>query len=292
MIFFVSALVALAAINSPQPGHASPSLNSEALWNSWHNNHVKELRDGPDSLFRVLDGAQLRVGDKLFLEINPASGKWMKKPPSTGNGWISVEFDGKSAFLTPPDGMKINLTEKKSWKAPQRLLVSPGSPRENYIFVYTYDTEVSQYSEDMVPFYPFNPKAVVEATLVRQAAANDVKLKTTQGMEREYSLYGTATFTFAGKNLSLELYAPKTKEVKNLFIPFHDQTNGKSTYGGGRYLYVDLENPPTKKLSLDFNRAFNPFCVYTPYFDCPMISGNSLEVAIEAGAKMPPRKLH
>ncbi len=50
---------------------------------------------------------------------------------------------------------------------------------------------------------------------------------------------------------------------------FGDSTNGKETYGGGRFLYADW---PARAASttLDFNRAYNPPCVFTPWATCPL----------------------
>jgi uncharacterized protein (DUF1684 family) len=69
-----------------------------------------------------------------------------------------------------------------------------------------------------------------------------------------------------------------------LFLVFGDRTNGRETYGGGRFLYTDP--PRDGKVLLDFNRAYNPPCVFTPWATCPLPPpGNKLPVAIEAGEK-------
>ena len=68
-----------------------------------------------------------------------------------------------------------------------------------------------------------------------------------------------------------------------LFIPFTDLTGGKTTYGGGRYLDVKatLSN---KKVWVDFNLAYNPYCAYNVNFSCPIPpKQNHLPMAIEAG---------
>jgi len=70
------------------------------------------------------------------------------------------------------------------------------------------------------------------------------------------------------------------------FIIFGDQTNRKETYGGGRFLYA---KPADKdgKVVLDFNRAYNPPCVFTPYATCPLPPPqNKMPVRVEAGEKI------
>jgi uncharacterized protein (DUF1684 family) len=76
---------------------------------------------------------------------------------------------------------------------------------------------------------------------------------------------------------------PKT-ERQWVLIPFRDETNGDETYGGGRYLQVDL--PISSATTLDFNRAFNPLCAYDSKFTCPIPpADNALKVSIPAGEK-------
>ena len=63
-----------------------------------------------------------------------------------------------------------------------------------------------------------------------------------------------------------------------------DKTNGKESYGGGRYL--DLEIPEDKIIILDFNKAYNPYCAYSDRYSCPIPPiENHLDVAINAGFK-------
>ena len=71
----------------------------------------------------------------------------------------------------------------------------------------------------------------------------------------------------------------------SLFLVFGDETNGSETYGGGRFVYTDL---PSKdgRLVLDFNKVYNPPCVFTPYATCPLPPRqNRLSLAVRAGEK-------
>ena len=73
-------------------------------------------------------------------------------------------------------------------------------------------------------------------------------------------------------------------DAEELFFIFRDQTSGKETYGAGRFLYADL--PKGGKVVLDFNKAYNPPCAFTPYATCPLPPPqNRLPVRIEAGEK-------
>jgi uncharacterized protein len=94
---------------------------------------------------------------------------------------------------------------------------------------------------------------------------------------------GYVEFTLHGRRHKLYpiIEAPGDKE---LFYIFRDQTAGKETYGAGRFLYSDL--PKDGKVVLDFNKAYNPPCAFTPFATCPLPpKENRLAVRIEAGEK-------
>jgi len=77
----------------------------------------------------------------------------------------------------------------------------------------------------------------------------------------------------------------KEEEYRDyLFLPFTDLTNGEQTYMGGRYL--DLSIPEGDTIVLDFNRAYNPYCVYNKKYSCPLVPPvNALNTKISAGIK-------
>jgi uncharacterized protein (DUF1684 family) len=69
-----------------------------------------------------------------------------------------------------------------------------------------------------------------------------------------------------------------------LFLPFLDNTNGDTTYGGGRY--IDLRIPEGDTIEIDFNKAYNPYCAYNSRYSCPIVPReNYLDTNIEAGVK-------
>jgi uncharacterized protein (DUF1684 family) len=69
-----------------------------------------------------------------------------------------------------------------------------------------------------------------------------------------------------------------------LFLPFLDDTNSYTTYGGGRYL--DLRIPKGDHLIIDFNIAYNPYCHYNDTYSCPIVPRvNYVTTKINAGVK-------
>ena len=115
------------------------------------------------------------------------------------------------------------------------------------------------------------------------------EMPTTTDRKPIYKTYGTATFNLGGKTLKLHIYQnqdliKKPEYINHLFIPFTDQTNGNESYGGGRY--IDLEIPKGDTIVIDFNKAYNPYCAYNDKYSCPIPPReNDLAITIKAGVK-------
>jgi len=94
---------------------------------------------------------------------------------------------------------------------------------------------------------------------------------------------GAVVFDVGGRPFRLD--AVQEAGSEDLFLIFGDETNGVETYGGGRFLYA---SPPDKdgRVVVDFNKAYNPPCVFTPYATCPLPPRqNRLALRVEAGEK-------
>ena len=100
-----------------------------------------------------------------------------------------------------------------------------------------------------------------------------------------YFIFGRIRFGIDDKNYDLVVYINPEIGHDYYFVPFWDETAlANETYGSGRYL--ELEKSPDGMFTLDFNLAYNPFCVYSPDYSCPLTpQENRLKVRIEAGEK-------
>lgn len=117
------------------------------------------------------------------------------------------------------------------------------------------------------------------------------EMVTTTERRPVYRSYGHVIFNLNGKKNKLEIFQPviniENKEYGDyLFIPFRDLTSSKESYGGGRY--IDLDIPVDKHVTIDFNLCYNPYCAYSHRYSCPVPpEQNDLEIRIEAGEKSP-----
>lgn len=133
-------------------------------------------------------------------------------------------------------------------------------------------------------WYPPDPKWVVTGHLERLAEPRNVEISTVIGTTEEMLAPGIIRFTVEGADLSLTPLVSSPDDTA-LFIIFADATSGPETYGAGRFLNARVSRDGT--VVLDFNRAYNPPCAFTPHATCPLPPPeNVLPIAIRAGEKI------
>ena len=132
-------------------------------------------------------------------------------------------------------------------------------------------------------YYAIDEKYRVKANLTRFTDPEIIEVPLTSGAFDRYTRYGMAEFNLDDTTNSLELWKPESGSADNrLFVAFTDATSGDITYGGGRYLNLYLDN--TDYIMIDFNLAYNPYCVYDYSYACPLAPPeNRLSIAVEAG---------
>ncbi len=136
-------------------------------------------------------------------------------------------------------------------------------------------------------YFPITEKYRVHAELHKNQIQQKTKITTTDGSQQEYYIYGNAHIHLEGKEIDVTVYKPVEESEDYLFIPFYDETSGELTYGGGRYVEPKLIEG-TSTLEIDFNTAYNPYCVYNDTYICPIPpKSNKLNVSVLAGEKLP-----
>lgn len=133
-------------------------------------------------------------------------------------------------------------------------------------------------------YFAPDPRFVVRATLQRAAKPVPTQLITSRGLYKRFDEVGTLQFELAGPR---SLVAYQMAGTKELFVPFVDATSGRASYGAARFL--DLPEPDASgTVVIDFNRAYNPLCAFSPAYNCPLPTDRSrLGIAIEAGERDP-----
>lgn len=135
---------------------------------------------------------------------------------------------------------------------------------------------------DGIPYYDYNAELdmIVHAEPYEQEES--AQIFTTQDTIRNYGRFATFTVTIDEQPVTLTIYSTP----HGLFLPFVDGTApAGETYGGGRY--IDVEQLDEDLFRVDFNRAYHPYCVHNPRYDCPIPPAeNRVTVPIRAGERL------
>lgn len=170
----------------------------------------------------------------------------------------------------------IKEIEKEREDKDRFMRTSPESP---------FAGNVEQYKN--LNYYPPDVRYKITADLTPIQNKKPVVLGTNDGKEQRYIEYAHAEFDLDGYHhrlLILEV-ADLGPFRGKLFLAFGDETSAVETYGAGRYLDVS-KVPGSNTITLDFNKAYNPYCAYVEKFSCPFPPAeNLLKVPISAGEK-------
>jgi len=132
-----------------------------------------------------------------------------------------------------------------------------------------------------IPCYKTSPEWKILVEYIPFDTIRKIETVTVTGRKQINDCPGELFFTKDNKDYHLL----PISEGSELFIIFADKTNGIETYGNGRFLYASLPDS-SNNVILDFNKACNPPCAFTPFATCPMPPReNFLDMSVEAGEK-------
>ena len=218
------------------------------------------LKAGPNAAPKSAGVFTLR--DKA-VEFAPAAG-------------ADVRFNGKP--LSRPAIVKPNSADVIEAAGLKMLLIDRGGKLGVRI-----KDNASEYRRNFKGLRWFAPRRdwLIEAKFIPYPQARKMLFDAQAGDPQPMTSPGYVEFTHAGRPLRLT----PVNEDGRLFFIFRDKTAGKTTYPAARFLYADP--PKNGRVTLDFNKAYNPPCVFTPYATCPLPPPeNRLPVAVEAGERM------
>lgn len=142
-----------------------------------------------------------------------------------------------------------------------------------------------------VKWFAPNVSYYFASKLFRYDKPDTVIILGTKGEERTHLKYGYFVLPFGGEEHRLNVYksvrsagrSPISSEY--LSVWFTDETTGKETYQVGRYVDVGEEHPdPSHLYTIDLNKAYNPYCAYTPLYSCAVPRREDhLDFAVRAG---------
>ena len=136
-------------------------------------------------------------------------------------------------------------------------------------------------------YYEPNPDFVFKSKLFKYDVQDTVAILGTKGETRPAVLLGFLELKKVNKVIRINVYQSFSRTGEPYYsIWFTDQTTGKETYGVGRYLDFELNDHPEFVYTIDFNKAYNPYCAYSSLFTCPIPRVEDyIDMEIEAGEK-------
>lgn len=209
-------------------------------------------KDGTVTL-RIADGAEVTVDGE------PAEGTVALVPDSKGKPTVVGFNRGDASFVLIERGGRFALRVRNAMARTRTSF--PG-----------------------IDYFEIDPGFRFEARFEAHPPGKTIDIVNMLGMVEPMANPGRVLFEKDGKPYSLEALDEGDGE---LFFVFADRTSGHQSYPASRFLYAKPAGPDGKVV-LDFNRAYNPPCAYTPYSTCPMPPPeNRLDLAVTAGEKKP-----
>ncbi|MFS8462441.1 DUF1684 domain-containing protein [Xanthomonas campestris pv. raphani] len=131
-------------------------------------------------------------------------------------------------------------------------------------------------------YWPIDPSWRIQARYVPNNVGKTIPIVDIVGISSEQPNAGAIEFERDGKTYRLEAIG---EPGRPMFVVFADRTSGHGSYSAGRFL--DLEAPDASgHVVVDFNRAINPPCAFTPFATCPLPPPeNRIDLAVSAGEK-------
>ena len=208
-------------------------------------------------------GAMELRGDTVYLR-STAEPVWIDSIPATGMK-LNDDVTGKPTIMT---------LHPYAWNVIKR-------GKRYGIRLRDYESVLLD-SLISIPYFETDKRYRIVASFKSYAKPEKSKVQTIIGTEEENLIPGELHFRIFGKKQVLYPFS----ENGDLFLVFGDLSNGEETYPAGRFLYASAPDDHGQVI-LDFNKAYNPPCAFTPFATCPLpIRKNILSVRIPAGEKV------
>ena len=259
---------------------------------TWRAQRVAQLTT-PDGWLSLIGLHFMKDGDNTVGSAKDNDVVLAKGPAHLGT--VTVAADGRvNVMLAAAADARIDgkpvLAGELRWSGPGRpSLVSAGTvsffviERGGKKALRVKDSESERRTHFLgLDSFPADPAWRIEAQWVEFDDPRQIPITNILGQVSPAIVHGKAVFERDGQKF--ELLPIDEGPGEPLFFVMSDATSGRETYGAARFLYADA--PVDGKVVLDFNRAQNPPCAFTPFATCPLPpKENRLPFAVTAGEK-------
>lgn len=257
---------------------------------TWRNQRLAALK-APDGWPSLAGLFKLREGENTF-GAAPDNDLVFPESAPARMGVIHLQTDSIYMQIAEsvPVRIKDSLIQEAPLSAEQPVLFEHAAlnwymiERGGQYFIRLRDTlHQARQTLTGIPHFPVDRKWRVQATFIPFDPPKTIPVRNVLDMDIDSECEGKLQFEMEGKTHEIWVLDGGPEEY---FLIIADLTTGEETYGGGRYLYVPKPDADGKTI-IDFNKAYNPPCVFTKYATCllPPVQ-NRLDLAIRAGEKM------
>ncbi len=224
----------------------------------WLDDENSKVGSGDDSVVRLPSGPA-HLGDLIRRDgcvfWQPAGGEARALQTDRDGKPDTVDHDSLSFFIVDREGRFAARVRDRAWATRQPFVG--------------------------VDYFPENAAWSIEADWLPLDPPLTMEVPNVTGELKPVTVAFKAVFTVEGQQVEL---LPMSVGEREVFFVFRDRTSGRETYGAGRFLKA--EPAVDGKIRLDFNRAFNPPCAFTPFATCPLPPPeNWLPFPVTAGEK-------
>jgi len=260
----------------------------------WRRERVARLT-APDGWLSLIGLHWLQPGDNSVGSAADNTVRLTAGAPYLGI--VQLTADGRATFLAAPasrtevDGVAASTHPiELRYGAAKPSIVSADSlsffviKRGEKIGLRVRDSESERRTGFLgIDTFDVDPSWRIEAQWVAFEQPRMIPITNVLGQTSAMPVPGKAVFTRDGK--TYELLPVLEGAGEPLFFIIADETSGNETYAASRFLYADA--PKDGKVILDFNRAQNPPCAFTPFATCPLPpKENRLPIRVTAGEKV------
>jgi uncharacterized protein (DUF1684 family) len=211
----------------------------------------------------------------------------------------SFHLDGDTVVLEVASGVEVFLNNEAISERNTLTDDSQGAPdqlklgRLTFFVIKRGDRQALRVKDPESParvnfsgldYFPVDDAYRVDARFERFDNVKEIAVSDVVGNSSQTAIHGELHFSLGGESYSLLPFGDPAED--EFFIIFKDLTNGGETYAAGRYLRASTIGVDEGHVWLDFNMAYNPPCIFTPYATCPLPpKANHLTADIPAGEK-------
>lgn len=228
----------------------------------------------------------LREGEN---SVGSSADSVVQLPASAPEHVGNVTLAGSKAHFTPAPGIELPETDLTQDSEPDYTVLRLGTIRFYLIErggaygIRIKDSDsVARVNFHGLSWYPVDPDWVVQGSFIPDP--HTIRYATEAGVNEVYPSPGFVAFERDGQSFRLET----AEEDGELFYVIRDETSGETTYPAARFIYGPMPEELSEgaPVTIDFNMAYNPPCVFTDYATCPLPPpDNRLKLAVEAGEK-------